>query len=247
MKQDANILPNHRPEDHKIELIEGKQAFFVQNYKPLSEQKIEAIKKYIDKHFGKGFIRPSSSAAAAPVLLMRKLGGRLKFCVDYRAFNKITVKNRYPIPLINETLRKLSSAACFTKLNIIYTFNKIRIKKDQEWLTAFNTRYGQFEYLVIPFGLCNTLGMFQSYINSLLQKYLDVFCTAYLNNILIYSENDKKYTDYILKVLKWLWEKDLQLDIDKCEFSVIEIKYLGLIVTTEGICIDPEKVQAIID
>ena len=243
MKQDADILPNYRPENHKIELIEGKQILFVRNYKFLSEQETETMKKYINKYLEKGFIRPSlSAAAAAPVLLMRKPGGGLRFCVDYRAFNKITVKNQYPIPLINEMLKKLSSAARFTKLNIIYAFNRIQIKKGHEWLIAFNTRYGQFEYLVMPFRLCNAPGTFQSYINSLLQEYLDVFCTAYLNDILIYSKNNKEHRDHMLKVLKWLQKKGLQLDIDKCEFSMTEVKYLGLIVTTEGICMDPEKV-----
>ena len=97
----------------------------MRNYKSLSEQKTEAMKKYINELSGKGFIKPSLSAAAAPVLLMRKSGSRLRFYVDYRAFNKIIVKNWYPIPLINETLRKLSSAAHFTKLDIIYAFNRI--------------------------------------------------------------------------------------------------------------------------
>ena len=97
------------------------------------------------------------------------------------------------------------------------------------------------------FGLCNAPETFQSYINSLLQEYLDVFCTAYLDDILIYSENNKKHTDYVLKVLKQLQKKGFQLDINKCEFSVTEVKYLRLIVTTEGIRMDPEKVQAIID
>ena len=182
------------------------------------------------------------SAAAAPVLLVRKPDGGLRFCMNYRALNKITVKNQYLIPLINETLRELSSAAYFTKLDIIHAFNRIQIKKGQEWLTAFNTRYGQFKYLVILFGLCNALGIFQSYINSSLQEYLDVFCTMYLDDILIYSKNDKEHTDHMLKVLKQLQKKSLQLDIDKCKFSVTELKYLELIITTEGICIDPEKV-----
>ena len=149
--------------------------------------------------------------------------------------------------MINETLGKLSSAARFTKLDIIHAFNGFQIKKDQKWLTAFNTRYSQFKYLVMLFGLCNVPEMFQSYINSLLQEYLNVFCIAYLDDILIYSKNDKKYTDHVLKVLKRLREKGLQLDINKCKFSVIEIKYLELIVTTKSICMNLEKVQAIID
>ena len=99
----------------------------------------------------------------------------------------------------------------------------------------------------MPFGLCNVSETFQSYINSLLQEYLDVFCISYFNDILIYSKNNKEHIDHVLKVLKWLRKKDLQLDIDKYEFSMTEVKYLELIVTTESICMDPEKVQAIID
>ena len=125
MKQDANILPNHRSENYKIKLLKGKQALFMQNYKSLSEQKIEIMKKYINEHLGKSLFRPSLSVAAALVLLMRKLDGKLRFCMDYRTLNEITVKNRYPILLIKKTLKKLSNAAHFTKLNIIYAFNKI--------------------------------------------------------------------------------------------------------------------------
>ena len=131
MKQDTNILPNYRPEDYKIKLLKSKQAFFIWNYKPLSKQKTEIIKKYTDKYLKNDFIKPSLSVAiAAPVLLMRKLGSRLRFCINYRAFNKITINNWYSILLINEILEKLSSATCFTKLNIIYAFNRIQIKKN---------------------------------------------------------------------------------------------------------------------
>ena len=165
MKYKADELPKHRKEDHQINLEEGKKPPYVRNYKPMSEQEMEAVKKYIDEHLGKGFIRPSSSSAAAPVLLVRKPGGGLRFCVDYRALNSITIKNRYPIPLINETLGKLSQAKKFTKLDVISAFNRMRIKEGHEWLTAFNTKYGQFEYLVMPFGLCNAPGTFQSFIN----------------------------------------------------------------------------------
>ena len=144
LKQDADILPNHRDENHKIELLKGKQASFIQNYKPLSEQETDAIKKYINEHLGKDFIRPSLSVAAAPVLLVRKPEGELRFYVDYKTFNVIMVKNRYLISLINETFDKLLNVRQFTKLDIIHKFNRICIKKGQKWLIVFNTRYGQF-------------------------------------------------------------------------------------------------------
>ena len=212
----------------------------------MSEQEMEAVKKYIDEHLGKSFIRPSSSSAAAPVLLVRKPGGGLRFCVDYRALNSITIKNRYPIPLINETLGKLSQAKKFTKLDVISAFNRMRMKEGHEWLTAFNTRYGQFEYLVMPFGLCNAPGTFQSFINDTVREYLDVFCRAYLNDVLIYSEIEEEHSDQVFKILKRLQERGIQVDIDKCEFSVTEVKYLGLIVTTDGIKMDPEKIEAVL-
>ena len=151
------------------------------------------MKKYIDEHLGKGFIRPSLSAAASPILLVRKPGGGLRFCIDYRALNAVTVKNRYPIPLISETLGKLAGSVRYTKLDVIHAFNQIRMKEGHKWLTAFNSRYGQFEYLVMPFGLCNAPGTFQGYINESLREYLDVFCTAYLDDVLIYSGREEDY------------------------------------------------------
>src|SRR6202161_1797666 len=195
----------------------------------MSAQELEAVKKYLDEQLAKGFIRPSSSRAASPILLVRKPGGRIRVCVDYRALNEITIKNRYPIPLVSETLDRLSKAKIFSKFDIIHAFNQIRVKEGQEWLTAFNTRYGQFEYLVMPFGLCNAPGTFQNYINEAVRDYLDHFCTAYMDNILVYSNNEEEHTDHVLKVLRRLRERKLQLDIDKCDFDAREVKYLGLI------------------
>ena len=246
-KGEANILAEHWKKDYKIKFVDSKQAPFVQNYKPLSDQETDAMKKHINKHLGKNFIRPNSIAAAAPVLLVWKLGRGLQFCVDYCTLNEITIKNWYSIPLISETLAKLTGAVRFTKLNVIHAFNRIQIKEGQEWLTAFNTRYGQFEYLVMLFGLCNAPRTFQSYINKSLCEYLNVFCIAYLNDVLIYSSNKKDYATNVLKVLKRLREHDLQVDINKCEFSVTQMKYLYLIASTNGISMDSEKVQCILD
>ena len=203
--------------------------------------------KYIQKHLGKDFIWPSLSAAAAHILLVKKLGGELRFCVDYYALNVVTIKNWYPILIINKTLGKLANAVCFTKLNIIAVFNRIRMKKEQEWMTAFNTKHGQFKYFVMPFGLCNVPGTFQSYINNSMHEYLDVFCTVYLDNVLVYSIKKEKHMRHVLDVLKRHWDRGLQVNVDKCEFLIKRVKYLRLIISTNGISMDSEKVQCIFD
>ena len=133
----------------------------------------------------------------------------------------------------------------YTKLDVIHAFNRIQMKEGHKWLTAFNSRYGQFEYLVMPFGLCNAPGTFQGYINESLREYLDVFCTAYLDDILIYSTKEEDHADQVLKVLRRLHEQGLQVDIDKCEFLTKQVKYLGMIVTIKGIEMDPEKTEAV--
>ena len=247
IKQDADKLRSHGPEDHEIRLVEGATPPFARNYKPMSAQELDAVKKYLDEQLAKGFIRPSSSASASPILLVRKPGGGIRVCVDYRALNEITIKNRYPIPLVNETLDRLSNAKVFSKFDIIHAFNRIRMKEGQEWLTAFNTRYGQFEYLVMSFGLCNAPGMVQNYINEAVRDFLDQFCTAYMDDILVYSNSEEEHTDHVLKVLRRLRERRLQLDIDKCEFNTKQVKYLGLIITTDGIKMDPDKLACIRD
>src|ERR1700742_367100 len=140
----------------------------------------------------KGWIRASSSAAGAPVLFAKKPGGGLRFCVDYRALNAITKHDRYPLPLIRETLRSLAKARWFTKIDVRAAFHPIRIKEGDEWKTAFRTRYGLFEWLVTPFGLTGAPATFQRYINRTLQDYLDEFCSAYIDDILIYSDGSLK-------------------------------------------------------
>lgn len=159
-KSKAKELPPRRPEDHAINLVPGAKLPELKSYRPHSQPENEAIQKYVEEHLGKGFIRPSSSKVTAPLLVVRKPGGGLRVCVDYRALNAITEKSRYPIPNINETLSRLGRAKIFTKLDVVAAFNRIRIKEGHEYLTAFNTRYGQFEYLVMPFGLYNAPGTF---------------------------------------------------------------------------------------
>lgn len=245
-KKEADKLPPHHAYDHKIQLKEGAEPPFGPLY-DMSRGELLVLREYLEENLGKGFIRASRSPAAAPVLFVRKPGGGLRFCVDYRALNAMTVKNRYPIPLIRETLDRLCRAKYYTKLDVIAAFNRLRIAEGDEWKTAFRTRYGLFEYLVMPFGLTNGPASFQHYINDALREYLDIFCTAYLDDILIYSNSLKEHKHHVRQVLQRLREFGLQADISKCEFHVQEVKYLGLIVSTEGIKMDPGKVAAVAD
>jgi hypothetical protein len=158
-RAEADKLPTRRPYDHQIKLEPGKQPGYGPLY-GMSLNELKVLKKYLDENLSKGFIRASSSPVASPVIFVKKPGGGLRFCVDYRGLNALTIKNRYPIPLLQETLNRLSKAKFYTKLDIIAAFNKLRIAKGDEWLTAFRTRYGLFEYLVMPFGLANAPSTF---------------------------------------------------------------------------------------
>ena len=244
-RKDADVLPKHRLQyDHAIKLIEGKTPTWGLLYS-MSADELKMLKAYIKKMVDKGFIRASSLSAAFPVLFTRKPGGDLRFCVDYWAPNAITVKNCYLLPLIKETLEHVCKAKVFSKIDIIAAFNKLRIREEKEWKTAFQTRYGLYKYLVMSFGLANGPFSFQNYINNVLHGMLDVFCTAYIDNILIYSNTKKKHREHMRNVLTALQKAGLQADIDKCEFHVTEVNYLGPIIMNNGIRIDPHKVNAI--
>lgn len=248
----ADTLPPHRGPhvDHKIDLMERDEKGRTPEppWGPLynmSREELLVLRKTLRELLDKQFIRVSSSPAAAPVLFAKKPGGGLRFCCDYRALNAISKKDRYPLPLINETLERIGKARWFTKLDVIAAFHKIRIAKGQEWLTAFRTRFGLFEWLITPFGLANAPSTFQRYVNWILQEFLDEFVSAYLDDILVFSSGSlQDHRNKVSKVLQRLKDASLQLDIDKCEFE----KYLGFIVEAgRGVRMDPAKASAIKD
>jgi hypothetical protein len=167
--------------------------------------------------------------------------------VDYRGLNEGTIKNRYPLPLLHETLLQLQKACYFTKLDIHGEYNLVWMAEGEEWKTAFWTRYGLFESLIMLFRLTNAPTSFQHFINDVLCPYLDVFVTAYLDNILIYSDNLEDYQRHVLKVLEALMKVGLHLKPEKCEFHRQEVKYLGFIISTTGTKMDPAKITTIQD
>ena len=169
----------------------------------------------------------------------------MRLCVDYRALNERTIKNRYPLPLIQETLMRLSQATWFSKRDVRGAYNLIQMKEGDEWKAAFRTRYGLFESLVMPFGLTNAQATFQNFINTVLSPYLDTFATAYLDDILIYSDTLEEHKEHIRQILSELSKHGLHLKPEKCEFDRQHVKYLGPIIGVEGIQMDKVKVEAI--
>lgn len=245
-------LPPHRPGfDVKIELQKDDNGRERQPpHGPLydmSREELLVLRATLADLMSKGWIRASSSSASSPVLFARKPGGGLRFCVDFRALNAITSRDRYPLPLIRETLRALAKARFFTKLDVRAAFHRMRVAEGDEWKTAFRTRQGLFEWLVCPFGLAGAPAAFQRFINSVLGDYLDVFCSAYMDDVIIYTDgNLDDHLDKVREVVKRMREAGLKIDIDKCAFGVKQIRYLGFIIEAGiGIKVDPAKVEAI--
>jgi transposase InsO family protein len=246
-KEASNVLPPHRTYDHKIQIEDPKGTEGL-GYSPLrqqSTQELEEIKRFLEENLHRGFIAPSQAPFASPVLFVKKPNGSLRFCVDFRKLNNLTRKDRYPLPLIDETLARLAKAKVYTKLDIRQAFHRIRMHPDFEELTTFRTRYGAYKCKVLWEGLTNGPATYQRYMNDVLFEYLDVFCTAYLDDILIYSEDPLEHDQHVIQVLERLRKAGLQADIKKSEFKVTRTKYLGFIISTDGVEVDPEKVAVV--
>lgn len=247
-KRESDQLPPHRDCDHRIELSPGSQnPLRTSPLYSLTLDQLEAMKKYLIDNLRKGFIEPSNAPYGSPVLFARKHDGSWRFCVDYRKLNAATVKDKYPLPLIDETLRQLGKAKIYTKIDIRQAFHRIRMDPASEDLTTFRTRYGQFRYKVLPFGLCNGPATFQRFINSQIFEYLDVFVAAFIDDLIIYSDNEDEHRTHVKLVLQKLRAAGLQADIKKCEFHTRQTKFLGFIVGTDGIRVDPQKIEAVSD
>ena len=202
-KNRADILQEHRKWDMTIE-TEDK---FTPKWGPLynlSTEEMKLLKDYIEENLAKGFIRPSSSPCGAPVLFVPKKNGKLRLCVDYRALNSVTTKDRYPLPLIDNLIDQLKGAKIYTALDLKGAYNLVRIKQGDEWKTAFRTRYGHYEYVVMPFGLTNAPATLQRMMNDIFREYLDVFVIVYLDDILIFSETEEEHVKHVKMVRELL-------------------------------------------
>jgi len=241
---EPTALPPHCDQDHHIPLLEGKMPPY-EPLRPLNEEKIRALREYIEVNEERGWIRASTSPAGAPIHFVKKKDGGLRLCVDYRQLNEITVKDRTPLPLIGESLDQLSNATIYTKLDIKDAYYNLRIAEGDEWKTAFRTRYGLYEYCVMPFGLTNAPASFQRWMNEILSEYLDIFCVAYLDDILVFSQTLEEHRRHVRAILTWVRDTGLTLKASKCEFHTTETQYLGYVISPKGLRMDEEKIRTI--
>ncbi|KAJ1039717.1 hypothetical protein NDA10_003137 [Ustilago hordei] len=184
-------------------------------------EEMSELRRYLDENLEKGFIRPSKSPARSPVLFVPKKDGGLRLCVDYRGLNEITVKNKAPLPLIEEQLFLLRKARIYTKLDLRAAYNLIRIAKGDEWKTAFGTQLGLYEYLVMPFGLANAPAHFQSFINDIFRDIIGVYVVVYLDDFLIFSDTEEVHVKHVTEVLTRLRSNRLFAKLSKSHFARI--------------------------
>ena len=243
-KTKATSLPPHRPYDCPIDLLPGAPIPRGRLYS-ISAPERGAMKTYIDSSLKSGLIRPSSSPAAAGFFFVGKKDGSLRPCIDYSPLNGITVKNKYPLPLMSSAFELLQDAQVFTKLDLRNAYHLVRIREGDEWKTGFNTPSGHYEYLVMPFGLCNAPGVFQGMINDVLRDFPNKFVFVYLDDILIFSPDEETHIQHVSQVLQKLLENQLFCKAEKCEFHAKTVSFLSYIITANHVHMDPVKVSAV--
>ncbi|KAL2237726.1 UNVERIFIED_CONTAM: Transposon Ty3-G Gag-Pol polyprotein [Sesamum indicum] len=239
-------LPPHPEVDFEIDTIPGAAPISIAPYR-MAPSELKELKKQLEELLDKGFIRPSISPWGAPVLFVKKKDGSMRLCVDYRQLNRITIKNKYPLPRIDDLLDQLKGATVFSKINLRSGYWQLRIEEESIPKTTFRTRYGHYEFVVIPFGLTNAPAAFMALMNKTLQSFLEQFVIVFIEDIWIYSSSPKEHEQHLRTILQILREKQLYGKFSKCEFWMEEIAFWGHVVSKEGVQPDPAKVKAILE
>ncbi|GJR25344.1 putative reverse transcriptase domain-containing protein [Tanacetum coccineum] len=232
------------PPIREIELIPGATPVAKSPYR-LAPSELEELSGQLKELQDKGFIRPSSSPWGAPVLFVKKKDGSFRMCIDYRELNKLTVKNRYPLPRIDDLFDQLQGSQFFSKIDLRSGYHQLRVHEDDIPKTAFRTRYGHFEFTVMPFGLTNAPAVFMDLMNRVCRPYLDKFVIVFIDDILIYSKTQEEHVEHLRLVLGLLKKEKLYAKFSKCEFWLREVQFLGHVINGNGIHVDPSKIEAV--
>jgi hypothetical protein len=244
--EEPTSLPPSRACDHEIPLIPGARPVNIRPYRYPPALKTE-IEKHVEDMFKQGIIQPSSSLFSSPILLVKKKDGTYRFCVDFRHLNALTLKSKIPIPVFDQLMDEIGKASWFSNLDLRSGFHQILLKPGEEFKTAFQTHFGQYEFRVMAFGLSGAPGTFQGAMNATLAPGLQKFVIVFFDDILVYSETYADHLPHLRLLLQWLERDQWKLKLSKCKFAQRSIAYLGHIISGQGVSTDPSKVQAIVD
>ncbi|GJW87561.1 putative nucleotidyltransferase, ribonuclease H [Tanacetum coccineum] len=242
--EDLSGLPPQRQVEFRIDLVPGATPVMKSPYR-LAPSKMQELSGQLQEFQDKGFIRPSHSPWGAPMLFVKKKDGSFCMCIDYRELNKITIKNRYPLPKIYDLFDQLQGACYFSKIDLRSGYHQLCVHEDDIPKTAFRTRYGHFKFMVMPFGLTNAPAVFMDLMNRVCKPYLDKFVIVFIDDILIYSKTKEEHEVHLKLVLKLLRKEKLYAEFSKCEFWLQEVHFLGHVVNQSGIHVDPSKIVAV--
>ncbi|GKC78493.1 putative reverse transcriptase domain-containing protein [Tanacetum coccineum] len=239
-------LPPIRQVEFQIDLIPGVAPVARAPYR-LAPSEMKELPDQLQELSNKGFIRPSSSPWGAPVLFVKKKDGSFRMCIDYRELNKLTMKNRYPLPRINDLFDQLQGSSVYSKIDLRSGYHQLRVREEDIPKTEFRTRYGHYEFQVMPFGLTNAPTVFMDLMNWVYKPYLDKFVIFFIDDILIYSRNKKEHKEHLKEILELLKKEELYAKFSKCEFWISKVQFLGHVIDSQGIYVDPAKIKSIKD
>nr|GFC40182.1 putative reverse transcriptase domain-containing protein [Tanacetum cinerariifolium] len=230
-------IPPVREVEFNIELIPGAEPISKAPYR-MAPVELKELKDQLQELLEQGFIRPSVSPLGAPVLFVTKKDGSIRLCIDYRELNKITIRNRFPLPRIDDLFDQLQGAMHFSKIDLRSGYHQLRVKEQDISKTTFRTRYGHYEFLVMPFGLTNAPAVFMDLMNRIFHEFLDKFIIVFIDDILVFSKYKEEHEDHLCTVLQTLRQEKLYAKFSKCEFWLSSMAFLGHIVSAEGITMD---------
>ncbi|XP_070008549.1 uncharacterized protein [Nicotiana sylvestris] len=237
-------IPPDRIIDFGIDVVPDTQPISIPPYR-MAPVELRELKEQLKDLLDKGFIRPSVSPWGAPVLFVKKKDGSLRMCIDYRQLNKVTIKNRYPLPRIDNLFDQLQGEKFFSKIDLRSGYHQLKIRDKDIPKTAFWTRYGHYEFWVMSFGLTNAPATFMDLINRGFKPVLDRFVIVFIDDILVYSRSQEEHANHLRIVLQTLLENELYAKFSKCEFWLESVAFLGHVVSREGIKVDPQKIEAV--
>ncbi|RVW81511.1 Retrovirus-related Pol polyprotein from transposon 17.6 [Vitis vinifera] len=242
LKKGSTWLATKEEVEFTIDVAPGTTSISKAPYR-MASLELKELKIQLQELLDKGFIRPSVSPWGAPVLFVKKKDGSMRLCIDYRELNKVTVRNKYPLPRIDDLFYQLQGACVFSKIDLRSGYHQLRVRSEDVPKTAFRTSYGHYEFLVMPFGLTNAPAAFMDLMNRVFKPYIDQYVVVFIDDILVYSKSREEHERHLSIVLQTLRDKQLYVKLKKCEFWLDKVSFLGHVVTKDGISVDSGKVD----